>query len=101
MAGGNWALDASNMLKGASVTSNVMVPSSQNNVSGFKCKDIWGPQGPHKHKDPTNHGFWYPAYIMPWSQHVRALCSCGPLALIEVPAARSLLLGLFKPFLDP
>ena len=23
-----------------------------------------GPQRPHKHKDPTNHAFWYPPYIL-------------------------------------
>ena len=22
--------------------------------------DVWGPKRPNEHKDPTNHGFWYP-----------------------------------------
>ena len=31
----------------------------------------------YKHKDPTNHGFWYPPYTGPWNQNVRSLCLCG------------------------
>ena len=38
------------------------------------------PKRPHEHKDPTNHGFWYPpiySYIGPWKQNVGSLCFCG------------------------
>ena len=34
-------------------------------------------KGPHKHKDPTNHDFWYPPSSGPWNQNVRSLCLCG------------------------
>ena len=34
-------------------------------------------QGPHKHKDPRKHDFWYPPSIGPWSQNLRSLCLCG------------------------
>ena len=30
-----------------------------------------------RHKDPTNHGFWYPSYIGPGNQNVRFFCLCG------------------------
>ena len=31
---------------------------------------LLGPNRPHKHRDPTNHAFWYPPYIGPWNQNV-------------------------------
>ena len=40
---------------------------------------IEGPKKSQKHKDPTNHDFWYPPCIGPWDQTVRSLCLCGPL----------------------
>ena len=38
---------------------------------------VQGPKRPYKHKDPTNHDFWYPPCIGPWNQNIRSLCLCG------------------------
>ena len=35
----------------------------------------------NKDKDPTKHGFWYPAYTGPWNQNVRSLCLGGLLSI--------------------
>ena len=37
---------------------------------------VEGPKRPHKHKDPTNHAFWYPPDAGSWNQNVRSLCFC-------------------------
>ena len=33
--------------------------------------------GPHRHKDPTNHGLWNAPYLFPWNQNVGSLRLCG------------------------
>ena len=50
-------------------------PKDPNRFQGMTAaggpKDI---KRPHKHKDRTDHAFWYPPCIGPWNQHVRSLC---------------------------
>ena len=67
---GTWTRWARDTL--SSQTPSSQITSSQTLSSQTEC-----PKRPHKHKDPTNHGFWYPPYIGPWNQNVRSSCLGG------------------------
>ena len=44
------------------------------------------PKRPHKHKDPTNHDFWYPPYLGPWNQNVSSYVYSGALLRTQEPS---------------
>ena len=44
-------------------------------LQSIKASELLCCKTSHKHKDPTNHEFWYPPDIGPWSQELRSLSS--------------------------
>ena len=48
------------------------------------------PKGPHKHKDPTDHGFWNPRCLGPKNQTAGSFCLYGSLAPLVLEALRHL-----------